>query len=111
MTSGMVILAEIRTETQQGRPAPTTGWEWSPGCTPLRDPSPGKWIVRRTADSFDVIFRSYLFPELCSGGPEYLIGSFNPTDAGELGAREMAIKLRNESYRQEAERSGISYSI
>ncbi|PKH46308.1 hypothetical protein CVH13_01154, partial [Dehalococcoides mccartyi] len=37
-----------------------------------------------------------------------LIDSFNPTDAGELGAREMALKLRKESYRQEAERNGYS---
>ncbi len=108
MTSGMVILAEIRTETEQGRPAPTPGWEWSPGCTPIKDPSPGKWIVRRSIDSFDVIFHSYLTPEAREGGPEYLIDSFNPTDAGELGAREMALKLRKESYRQEAERNGYS---
>jgi len=111
MTSGMVILAEIRTETQQGRPAPTTGWEWTAGDTPKTDPSPGTWFVRRMEDRFVVFFRSKLTPELKGKGPEFPILTFPPTEAGEYVAREMAIKLRNESYRQEAERNGRSYFV
>ncbi|MEA4879739.1 hypothetical protein SDC9_42697 [bioreactor metagenome] len=108
MTSGMVILAEIRTETEQGRPAPTPGWEWTAGDTPRTDPSPGTWFVRRMEDCFAVCFRSKLIPELKGNWPEYQIITCPPTEAGEYVARETALKLRNESYRQEAERNGHS---
>jgi len=62
------------------------GYEWEAGQTPPGDSATGTWLVRRTADSWVVIFRS-------AAGPEYEIMPLPATDNGERVAKVMALKL------------------
>jgi hypothetical protein len=77
------------------------GYEWVAGETPPNDPAPGKWLVRRLAGSWRVLFRS------APTGAEYKILDFSPDDSGEKAAKGMANKLVNnawESYRNDPRR-------
>lgn len=62
------------------------GYQWVAGSTPEDDPAPGRWLVRRTADNWVVLFRSVR-------RAEYVIQEYDGTAEGERVAKLMALKL------------------
>jgi hypothetical protein len=62
------------------------GYQWVAGSTPEDDPAPGRWIVRRNADSWMVLFRSIT-------RAQYSIQDYPGTLEGERAAKMMALKL------------------
>lgn len=81
-------LPEIKTHRELHGKDPEIGYEWDAGNTPPGDKSPGRWTVKRTAENWMVLFRSFLSAEA-----EYVIQTFPPTESGERAAKGMALKL------------------
>lgn len=79
-------MEEVKTARELGFEEPEVGYEWDAGGTPPGDSVPGRWLVRRTAERWVVLFQT-------SNGAEYIIHTFPPDEEGERQAKTMALKL------------------
>jgi hypothetical protein len=79
-------MEQVKTARELGLGEPKRGYEWEAGETPPGDSAPGRWIVKKRARDWAVLFHS-------DKGVTYIIHTFSPTEEGERAARSMALKL------------------
>jgi hypothetical protein len=77
---------QIKTARELGLSEPEPGYEWEAGGAPPGDTVPGRWMVKKRARDWVVLFHS-------DKGTQYVIHTFTLTEEGERAAKTMALKL------------------
>ena len=84
-------MAEIKSNRQIWGTDFPIGGEWDAGVT--HTAPQGRWTVHRDPDRFAVFFHNFLT------GEDILLGTFDPTEEGEIAAKCAALAAREEGRR------------
>ena len=84
-------MAEIKSNRQIWGIDFPIGGEWDAGVTQIA--LRGRWTVRRDPDHFFVVFHAF------DTGEDVLLGTFDPTEEGEISAKATAIDARDDGRR------------
>ena len=84
-------MADIKSNLQLWGTDFPVGSEWDAGVT--NTASQERWTVRRDPDQFVVVFHAF------DTGEDVLLGTFDPTEEGEISAKATAIVARDDGRR------------